>query len=559
MASQKKKQVTPFADIFDEDETEKAFLLSKPTCLIILGKPCQELLYRGQSISEELVTRMILKKIETPEAAHFGYILSGFPSLSEEYMTVLEQIEKIKSLKLKPDFLINIKCPDYDLCQRISGQRQHPDSGEIYERNQWDPDIIEKRKKKKEQRKHEDEEDNEEEEQEDEEEATADAFMLSDILPHLVQRPEDFFENAEERVKLYKDTMLHALEVRAKIYLNVSQPSVLARLQSMGLPNGALITRLQSPEEELPETMENDELFRTLSSYKLIAPQYRWCRSQWGRVCPVALKEGNIEMGLPDLAVSFLGKMYVLSSQEALRAFMLNPRPYLLPPMPLPPCKILVLGPPLSGKTTLCNLIANRYKGQVGIYKYFKLVERLDFKILESIEEACTETSELEVTAAHPEVQVMVQEALNIAVQSPITLPTDVYAAVLQETITEVKIPTNKDRYPGAPEKGGWVVDNYPISSAHWSVLSEKGILPDVVICLKNSENNGICLLHRLYLANKDEINSKIFNRLKEEALKKKQQEDEARKELQQMLKLREEQQAMESVGEKYGGKYNFK
>lgn len=38
-----------------------------------------------------------------------GYVLSGFPSLSEEYMTVSQQIEKIKNLKLKPDFLINIK------------------------------------------------------------------------------------------------------------------------------------------------------------------------------------------------------------------------------------------------------------------------------------------------------------------------------------------------------------------------------------------------------------------------------------------------------------------
>lgn len=38
-----------------------------------------------------------------------GYVLSGFPSLSEEYMTVSQQMEKIKNLKLKPDFLINIK------------------------------------------------------------------------------------------------------------------------------------------------------------------------------------------------------------------------------------------------------------------------------------------------------------------------------------------------------------------------------------------------------------------------------------------------------------------
>lgn len=39
MASQEEKQAQPFADIFDEDEAEKSFLLSKPTCLIILGKP----------------------------------------------------------------------------------------------------------------------------------------------------------------------------------------------------------------------------------------------------------------------------------------------------------------------------------------------------------------------------------------------------------------------------------------------------------------------------------------------------------------------------------------
>ncbi|NXT40517.1 KAD9 kinase, partial [Pelecanoides urinatrix] len=248
MASQEEKQAQPFADIFDEDEAEKSFLLSKPTCLIILGKPgsgkktlarklaqiwkcvfiealeviqmniheeteyglkCQELLFKGQSVSEELVTEMILKKIESPEVAHFGYVLSGFPSLSEEYMTISQQIEKITNLKLKPDFLINIKCSDYDLCKRISGQRQHPDSGQIYQRNQWDPNIIEKHKKEKDQQEEENEEDDEEQE---EEETAEDPLMVSEFLHQLVQRPEDILENAEERVGMYKDIMLHPLE-----------------------------------------------------------------------------------------------------------------------------------------------------------------------------------------------------------------------------------------------------------------------------------------------------------------------------------------------------------
>nr|XP_025040518.1 adenylate kinase 9 isoform X3 [Pelodiscus sinensis] len=698
MASPEKKQDYPFMDIFDEDEAEKSFLLSKPTCLIILGKPgtgkktlarkiaqlwkctliealevieenitagteyglkMQELLYGGQNIPEELITKMILKKIESPEVAHFGYVLSGFPSLSEEYMTISEQLEKIRNLKLKPDFLINIKCPDYDLCQRLSGQRQHPDTGQIYQKNQWDPEMIDKRKKKKDQHKGEDEEEEEEEEQEEEDEAAADAVMLSDILPHLVQRPEDFLENAEARVNLYKDTMLHPLEdmmaeqdsqylieLNGKKHPNELFASVIARLQSMGLRNGALITRLQSPEEELSEGMETDELFRTLSSLKLIAPRYRWCRSRWGRACPVALKEGNIIMGLPELAVSFLGKMYLLSSQEALRAFMLNPRLYLLPPMPLPPCKVLVFGPPFSGKTTLCNLIANKYNGKVldmdkliqpcmeearekiiaqarieavdvaitnvknklEIAKMLKEQAALDaqesgsYKETDEYEESDTikpeeetnvedqskdtskektdssseqerdssvdtkgtdedtfmsrtdeegtteelneDTSinitESEITADHPEVQALVEEAVKVAAQSPITLLAEVYAEVLEKAIIEIT-QKNKDRFPGAPEKGGWVLDNYPVTSEHWLVLSEKGLLPDTVVCLKNEEKNGIFLLHRLYLENKDEINSKIFERLTEEALKKQKEEEETRRELQEVLKLKEE------------------
>ncbi|XP_039385079.1 adenylate kinase 9 isoform X3 [Mauremys reevesii] len=733
MASPEKKQDYPFVDIFDEDEAEKSFLLSKPTCLIILGKPgtgkktlarkiaqlwkctliealevieenitagteyglkMQELLFGGQSIPEELITKMILKKIESPEVAHFGYVLSGFPSLSEEYMTISEQIEKIRNLKLKPNFLINLKCPDYDLCQRLSGQRQHPDTGQIYQRNQWDPEIIDKRKKKKDQHKGEDEEEEEEEEQEEEDEAAADAIMLSDILPHLVQKPEDFLENAEARVNLYKDTMLYPLEdmmaeqdsqylieLDGNKHPNEHLASVIARLQSTGLRNGALITRLQNPEEEPSEGMETDELFRTLSSFKIIAPRYRWCRSRWGRACPVALKEGNIVMGLPDLAVSFLGKMYLFSSQEALREFMLNPRPYLLPPMPLPPCKVVVFGPPLSGKTTLCNWIANKYKGKVldmdkliqpcmeearekiieqaridaidvaitkvknklelekmlkeqaaidaqetGSYKETDEYEESEATKLEeerSMEEQSRDTrsdtskektdnsseqeaessvdtkdttedtsmsrtdgegtteelnedtsintSESEVTADHPEVQALVEEAVKLAAQSPIMLPAEVYAEALEEAITEFLCkpsdaigiseqqyrkawisPTwplsnltkkNKDRFPGAPEKGGWVLDNYPTTSEHWLALSEKGLLPDTVVCLKNIEKNGTFLLRRLYLTNKDEINSKILERLTDEALKRQKEEEETRRELQEVLKLKEENQ----------------
>ncbi|NWT83386.1 KAD9 kinase, partial [Lanius ludovicianus] len=402
MASQEEEQAEPFTDIFDEDEAERSFLLSKPTCLIVFGKPgsgkktlarklsqrwncifieaseviqtniqqeteyglkCQELLCQGQSIPEEWVTEMILQKIESPEVAHFGYVLTGFPSLSEEYMTVPQQIEKIMNLKLKPDVLINIKCPDYDLCQRISGLRQNPDSGEMYQRSQWDPKVTDKHKKEK----HQDEEENEEEdeEQEEEEEETAEGPQKKLASFHqLVHRPEDFLENAEKRIGIFKDKMHQPLEE----FLTDQDCRYLIEVDGSQQPDHvfeAYITSDQNYTCCYCCFNKQDELFRALSSYKLIAPRYRWRRSRWGQVCPVALKEGDIVIGNPEFAVSFLGKMYVLSSQEALKKFMLNPRPYLLPPMPVSPCKVFVFGPPFSGRTTLCNVIAHNYKGKV--------------------------------------------------------------------------------------------------------------------------------------------------------------------------------------------------
>uniref|UniRef100_A0A8C3U4C0 Adenylate kinase 9 n=1 Tax=Catharus ustulatus TaxID=91951 RepID=A0A8C3U4C0_CATUS len=487
MASQEEKQAQPFTDIFDEDEAEISFLLSKPTCFIVFGKPgsgkktlarklaqrwncifiegkhmlflehffgftiCQELLCQGETVPEELVTEMILQKIESPEVDHFGYVLTGFPFLSEKCMTVPQQIEKIMNLKLKPDILINIKCPDYELCQRISGQRQNPDSGEIYQRSQWDPKVIDKRKKDQDEEEGEEEGEDQDEEEDEEEEVD----VKSESFHQLVHRPEDFLENAEKRIGIYKDIMLSPLEVRKSkviwLYKNYTCNYCCFNKQ--------------------------DELFRALSSCKLIAPRYRWRRSRWGQVCPVALKEGEILMGNPEFAVSFLGKMYVLSSAEALKKFVLNPRPYLLPPMPASPCKVFVFGPPFSGRTTICNLIAHNYKGKV-----------LDMdELIQQYKESRQKTTE-----------------------------------ELQKDLMQA----NKDRFPGASKTGGWVVDNYPLSEDHWSALSEKGLLPDTVVCLKDTQKDGACILRRAYLASRNESNSKVLERPTDEALERKEDDD---------------------------------
>lgn len=62
---------------------------------------------------------------------------------------------------------------------------------------------------------------------------------------------------------------------------------------------------------------------------------------------------------------SFQDKLYILSSEDAYQKFVTNPRRYLLPPMPKPPCRVCIIGPPQAGKSTLCQLLAQHYNALV--------------------------------------------------------------------------------------------------------------------------------------------------------------------------------------------------
>ncbi|NWW00078.1 KAD9 kinase, partial [Machaerirhynchus nigripectus] len=167
---------------------------------------------------------------------------------------------------------------------------------------------------------------------------------------------------------------------------------------------------------------------------------------------------------------------------------------------------------------------------------------------LESEEQS--EESEIpEITADHPEVQAMVEEIMKSASVSEVTMSSEIHAEVLEGAIAEL-MKTNKDRFPGASEGGGWVVENYPPSADHWSALSEKGLLPDTVVCLKDTKQKGACILRRAYLASRNENNSEILERPTDEALEKK--EDDERGETEETLTSEEDQSpaAAEETGE---------
>ncbi|KAM4633800.1 adenylate kinase 9 [Polymixia lowei] len=559
-----------------EDEAEREILLAKPTCFIIVGKPgvgkstlakkiaeswkciliddtellnkhikdktkqgieLLDVLVEGRSIPEDMVLQQIIARLKSPDVEHYGYVLSCMPFMSEECLKIHEQIELIKNLKLTPDFIINIKCPDKDLIQRLSGLRQHPATGQVYLGEQWNHGKMDD---KKEENKEEDlAEDDDQGEQDDQK--VGETELQKDIIDQMVWTQENIAENAFLRINMYKDTMLRPLEDymadHNPLYLfeldGNNKPeelhmSVMSRLASMAVKRVSVPIRLYpNDEEEYPDDTDKEELLRTVSSSKTVAPGFRWRRSRWGRTCPVALKEGEILQGKSEFCVGFQDKLYILSSQEAYQKFVVNPRRYLLPPMPRPPCKVSIIGPPRSGKSTLCTLLAQHYGALVLDVEVLmqpelaKLEQDRLAKIKEEATRVAIETIQMKtdvdgtqelVTEEHPEVKAMVLTTLLEAKQISPAPPPDLYAEVLVKRIKEIE-----EADGDAEVRTGWVLDNFPKNRSQLAAIQQTigGILPDILFCLKDSEgSDGSTVLRRLYEVNKESVDMEVKRRL---------------------------------------------
>ncbi|XP_028858272.1 adenylate kinase 9 isoform X2 [Denticeps clupeoides] len=561
----------------NEDEAERRLLRDKPSCFIVLGKPgvgrstlakklaeswkcvfvddtellnyhinnvteqgleLLEILREGNPVPEQKVFQLILEKLHSPDVQHYGYVLSCLPSMSEQHLKVQEQVDLIRNLPLPPDFIINIKCEDQDLVQRLGDLRQHPATGRVFGKEQWDSVGREAK-----QRRHDLEEEDEEEDQIDESETMEEAELQKDMITQLVQVRENCPVGAHQKMLLFKDTILGPLEDymadHHHMYLfevdGNKDPedllgNVLSRLESMAVNRVPVPVRLlQAEEDELPDEIDTDKLLPILASCKMVASGCRWRRSRWGRVCPVALKEGKIVMGKPEFSLGFLDKMYVLSSHDALQRFMQNPRQYLLPPMPRPPCKVCVIGPPCSGKTTLSHLLAEHYGAALlNVEKLMQpLVAEVTLKHLErlrqettlvaiekvklKVEQESVNAAETEVTVEHPEVQTLVMEAMKEVEHTTVPLPPETYLQELHKYIKELEVEDANSEL-----KRGWVLDNFPQNAEQLhQTLTE--LIPDMLICLRDSETAGSTILTRLYESNKEEVDLAIRRRQVEE------------------------------------------
>ncbi|XP_031358022.1 adenylate kinase 9-like [Photinus pyralis] len=108
-----------------------------------------------------------------------------------------------------------------------------------------------------------------------------------------------------------------------------------------------------------------EECFALFSRRNVASSMFKWGWSDWGCKCPVSMVDGYEIRGDPNYAVHFMSNIFFLANQEACARFQRNPRPFLLPPWPKPTCRIYVMGPRLSGRTSVANCLGYVFKAAV--------------------------------------------------------------------------------------------------------------------------------------------------------------------------------------------------
>lgn len=84
--------------------------------------------------------------------------------------------------------------------------------------------------------------------------------------------------------------------------------------------------------------------------------------SVFEKSCPVALKFGRIMEGLSEYSIEFMREKYFLSSQNTMEAFIRNPTIYI---KVFPTCRIAIIGPTSSGKSTMAKVFKKIFVGEV--------------------------------------------------------------------------------------------------------------------------------------------------------------------------------------------------
>lgn len=89
-----------------------------------LGKQAQGVMNAGGLVSDDLIINLVKERIAKPDCTN-GCILDGFPR-------TIPQAQALAEADVAINHVIEISVPDDEIVKRLSGRRQHADSGRTY-------------------------------------------------------------------------------------------------------------------------------------------------------------------------------------------------------------------------------------------------------------------------------------------------------------------------------------------------------------------------------------------------------------------------------------------
>ena len=93
-----------------------------------LGKQAKEYMDRGDLVPDELVCKVIMERVDSPEAED-GFLLDGFPRTGGQAETLEDALER-RSRSLTAALII--EAPDEEVIRRLSGRRICKKNGHVY-------------------------------------------------------------------------------------------------------------------------------------------------------------------------------------------------------------------------------------------------------------------------------------------------------------------------------------------------------------------------------------------------------------------------------------------
>jgi len=89
-----------------------------------VGLEAKKTIDAGNLVPDELIISLVKERIHLPDC-HNGYLLDGFPR-------TINQANALKFEGIKINYCVEVKVPDDDIVERMSGRRVHLSSGRTY-------------------------------------------------------------------------------------------------------------------------------------------------------------------------------------------------------------------------------------------------------------------------------------------------------------------------------------------------------------------------------------------------------------------------------------------